>query len=35
VVVRFLSQAMAEKYELDVPPYKGIDQYVEVAASTD
>jgi len=26
---------MAEKYELDVPPYKGIDQYVEVAASTD
>ncbi|KAJ9624900.1 hypothetical protein H2203_004850 [Taxawa tesnikishii (nom. ined.)] len=27
---RFLSPAMAEKYELDQPPYEGIDQVVEV-----
>lgn len=27
---RFLSKDMADKYELDIPPYKGIDQYVEV-----
>jgi NAD(P)H-hydrate epimerase len=27
---RFLSKSMAEKYGLDVPPYHGIDQVVEV-----
>ncbi|KAF2456921.1 meiotically up-regulated gene 182 protein [Lineolata rhizophorae] len=27
---RFLSPAMAEKYGLDLPPYEGIDQIVEV-----
>ncbi|KAF2230021.1 apolipo protein A-I binding protein-like protein [Viridothelium virens] len=27
---RFLSKAVAEKYDLDVPPYQGIDQIVEV-----
>lgn len=27
---RFLTEGMAEKYELDVPPYEGIDQVVEV-----
>lgn len=32
---RFLSQAIADKYNLDIPPYKGVDQYVEVDAKTD
>ncbi|EOD50370.1 YjeF-related protein [Neofusicoccum parvum] len=27
---RFLSSAMAEKYGLDIPPYEGLDQVVEV-----
>lgn len=27
---RFLSKAIAEKYEVEVPPYEGIDQIVEV-----
>jgi NAD(P)H-hydrate epimerase len=27
---RFLSKAVAEKYNLTVPPYQGIDQIVEV-----
>ena len=27
---RFLTKGMAEKYGLDVPPYEGIDQVVEV-----
>lgn len=27
---RFLSPAVAEKYGLDIPPYEGIDQFVEV-----
>ncbi|KAF2492724.1 meiotically up-regulated gene 182 protein [Lophium mytilinum] len=27
---RFLSPAIAEKYELDVPPYQGLDQVVEI-----
>ncbi|KAK5012507.1 hypothetical protein LTR16_003716 [Cryomyces antarcticus] len=27
---RFLSQVMAEKYNLDIPPYEGLDQVVEV-----
>ncbi|KAF2398079.1 apolipo protein A-I binding protein-like protein [Trichodelitschia bisporula] len=27
---RFLSKAVADKYELDVPPYEGIDQIIEV-----
>ncbi|THV85349.1 apolipo protein A-I binding protein-like protein [Aureobasidium pullulans] len=30
---RFLTQAMAEKYELDIPPYEGLDQVVEVPAN--
>jgi len=30
---RFLSDEMAKKYELDQPPYHGIDQVVEVPAS--
>jgi NAD(P)H-hydrate epimerase len=30
---RFLSKAMADKYDLDTPPYQGIDQVVEVPAS--
>lgn len=29
---RFLSKAVADKYDLDVPPYQGIDQIVEVSA---
>jgi len=29
--VRFLSLKIAEKYELDLPEYKGLDQIVEVA----
>ncbi|KAF1354961.1 YjeF N-terminal domain-containing protein [Delphinella strobiligena] len=31
---RFLSPAIAEKYDLDIPPYAGIDQYVEVPANS-
>ncbi|OMP83986.1 NAD(P)H-hydrate epimerase [Diplodia seriata] len=27
---RFLSEAVAKKYDLDIPPYEGIDQVVEV-----
>ena len=27
---RFLSEEMACKYQLDVPPYEGLDQIVEV-----
>ena len=27
---RFLGAEMAEKYELDVPDYQGVDQIVEV-----
>ncbi|KAG9739251.1 hypothetical protein KCU73_g9524, partial [Aureobasidium melanogenum] len=27
---RFLTQDMAEKYKLDIPPYEGLDQVVEV-----
>jgi NAD(P)H-hydrate epimerase len=27
---RFLSEEMAQKYELDLPPYEGLDQVVEV-----
>ena len=27
---RFLSKEMADKYELDVPDYQGVDQIVEV-----
>lgn len=27
---RFLSKKIAEKYGLDMPPYEGIDQIVEV-----
>ncbi|KIW04703.1 NAD(P)H-hydrate epimerase, variant [Verruconis gallopava] len=27
---RFLSKAIAEKYDIEVPPYEGIDQIVEV-----
>jgi len=30
---RFLSKAVAEKYDIDVPPYQGIDQVVEVPTS--
>lgn len=29
---RFLSKTVADKYEIDVPDYKGIDQIVEVKA---
>jgi hypothetical protein len=29
-VCRFLSKDLAEKYGIDVPPYQGIDQVVEV-----
>ena len=29
---RFLSKAVADKYDLDVPPYQGLDQIVEVSA---
>ena len=29
---RFVNQEMANKYEFDVPPYKGSDQIVEVSA---
>ncbi|KAI9654072.1 MAG: hypothetical protein M1821_006783 [Bathelium mastoideum] len=28
---RFLSKTVADKYDLDVPPYQGIDQIVEVS----
>jgi len=30
---RFLSPSIAEKYGLDMPPYQGIDQVVEVPAN--
>ena len=30
---RFLSKKMAEKYDVDVPPYPGIEQLVEVPVS--
>ncbi len=32
VVMRFLSPAMAEKYDLDLPSYEGLDQVVEISA---
>jgi NAD(P)H-hydrate epimerase len=31
---RFLGTAMAEKYDLDIPPYEGIDQVVEIPAQS-
>jgi hypothetical protein len=31
---RFLSKAIAEKYDLDLPEYQGIDQIVEIGGST-
>ena len=30
---RFLGKAVAEKYDIDIPPYPGIDQVVEVPTS--
>lgn len=30
---RFLSQQIADKYELDMPPYQGVDQVVEVPSN--
>ncbi|GAB7351497.1 hypothetical protein MBLNU459_g2144t2 [Dothideomycetes sp. NU459] len=32
---RFLSPAIAEKYNLDIPPYEGIDQFVEVPVNVE
>ncbi|GAP86706.2 putative protein [Rosellinia necatrix] len=31
---RFLSPAMAKKYDLEIPNYQGIDQFVEVCAGS-
>lgn len=30
---RFLSKAVADKFDIDVPPYQGVDQIVEVPVS--
>ena len=30
---RFVPPGMAEKYELDIPAYQGVDQIAEVASS--
>ena len=32
---RFISKEIAEKYEFDLPPYKGSDQIVEVPLSNE
>jgi hypothetical protein len=31
---RFLSKAIAEKYDLDLPEYQGIDQIVEIGGQS-
>lgn len=33
-MVRFLSKAIAQKYDLDLPEYKDIDQIVEIGGPT-
>jgi NAD(P)H-hydrate epimerase len=32
---RFLTRSIAEKYDLDLPEYQGVDQIVEVGVNAD